>query len=142
MTDTSLARRLQDNFEAFADPTRDTVSALLADYADDVVFEDPFNVVRGKPAVEKAFRNMVRVARSIRIVTADRVESIDRVWFSWRFDFTPRRGPTFVIEGATLFRIRDGRVIHHRDYWDTLETLGLSMPWFKTFGRRLLRLAE
>lgn len=137
---TELAERLQKNFSSFEDSSTDVVARLLADYGDDAVFEDPFQKVRGKPKVEKAFRQMVRAARAMRIETSDMVASADRVWLAWRFDFTPRRGPTLVIEGATLFRIRDGKVVHHRDYWDTVETLGLSFPGLKTLTKRLFGL--
>lgn len=140
MSSTELKDRLEKNFATFADPSSDRLADLLADYADDAVFEDPFQVVRGKRGVEKAFRAMIRAARSIHVVTSDSVASGDRIWLAWRFDFTPRRGPTITVEGATLFRLRDGKVVLHRDYWDTVETLGLTFPTLKTLTKRALGL--
>lgn len=139
MPTANIAQRLQQSFESFSDPSRDGVAELLADYADDAVFEDPFQRIGGRVAIERAFRSMVRAARSMRIQTSDLVASTDTVWFAWRFELALRRGPTLVVEGATVFRLKGDRVVHHRDYWDTVESLGLSMPGLKALAHRMLR---
>ncbi len=138
MSEATVGERLMRAFTRFgvegADPTRE----LLAFFADDAVFEDPFQTIRGKARIEKAFTTMERAARAMRIEAFDLAENEGRVWFAWRFVFEPRRGPALVVLGATLFELRAGRVVRQRDYWDTLESLAASFPALPRLVRGLV----
>lgn len=115
-------------FRTFGSGGPGEVEALAALYADDAVFEDPFQRIVGRPAIEAAFRAFQGIAKSLRIDVLRSSVVGEDVFLTWRMRLVPRMGPAIVMEGATYARLEKGRLALHRDYWDTVETLGLSMP--------------
>ncbi|MFO0695134.1 MAG: nuclear transport factor 2 family protein [Polyangiales bacterium] len=124
-------------FGAFGSGAPDEVEALAALYADDAVFEDPWQRIVGRAAIERAFRIFLGVSKSLRIGVLRSSVVGEDVFLTWRMRLVPRVGPAIVMEGATYARLVDGRVTLHRDYWDTVETVGLSMPLLPRMFRAL-----
>lgn len=105
--------------------------ALATIYAPDASFKDPFNEVRGVPAISAIFRHMYEQvdAPSFRVTT--RVLQGDDAFLTWEFIFRMRRfsNAEQVIRGATHVRFdADGLVCLHRDYWDAAEELYEKLP--------------
>jgi hypothetical protein len=109
-------------------------------FTDDVHFEDPIVAGRGHAAFIAANRRLVQAARSLYVEVKDRAASGDTVYLTWIFHYTPVVGPALHVSGVTHARMRDGRVAHHRDYWDVLGALGSSIPGAAGIKRWLARL--
>ena len=139
--DASLAR-LVAFFETIAP---DTVDQLAAVYTDDVYFKDPFNEVRGLPAVTRIFAHMFTQVDGPRFVVTGSVLQGDQAFLTWDFLFRMKRFSDDVqcIRGATHLKFAaDGRASFHRDYWDAAEELYEKLPLLGSMMRGLKRLAR
>lgn len=114
-------------------------------YADDAFFKDPFNEVSGIAAIDRIFRHMFDQVGSPRFVVSERILQGNNAFLIWDFSFGPKRSPgtTWLVRGATHLRFsEDGRVAHHRDYWDAAEELYEKLPVLGTLMRWLKRAAR
>lgn len=107
--------------------------AHLGDYyAPDAQFKDPFNDVRGVPAIAQIFAHMFASLEQPRFVVTQRLVQGEQAFLAWEFHFRMRRWRAQVtqcIHGATLVHFdAEGRVARHRDYWDPAEELYEKLP--------------
>jgi steroid Delta-isomerase len=126
--------------------TPQSVERFAQFYTDDAYFKDPFNEVRGIPAIQKIFRHMYTALHEPRFVITGRVVEGDQVFLSWDFHFRMRSfrsDQTQTIRGATHLRLaQDGRIRSHRDYWDAAEELYEKLPVVGALMRWLKRRAN
>ena len=121
------------------------VSRLGEFYASDARFKDPFNDVRGVPAIERVFAHMFVALDSPRFVVRDIVAEGDQCFLTWDFLFRFRRfsRDEQVVHGGSHLRFdAQGRVVLHRDYWDAAEELYEKLPGIGAFMRFLKRRAN
>jgi len=113
-------------------------------YARDAYFKDPFNEVRGVAAIRRIFSHMFEQVEAPRFVVREVVAAGDSAFLTWDFRFRARRlgDAEQVIRGASHLRFAaDGRVCHHRDYWDAAEELYEKIPLLGGLMRLLKRRA-
>jgi ketosteroid isomerase-like protein len=124
-------------------PFDESVNEALAPYyAEDVVFTDPIQTVRGRTAFLAMNRRLVRRARSIRFDARSIAQRGDDIFITWTMTMTPRPiGPTLVIDGVTHVTLRDGLVWRHTDYWDLLGSMMDAVPFAGSVYRAVVRLA-
>jgi ketosteroid isomerase-like protein len=128
MTSDPRLLRVQQFYETL---TPDSLAAIGEIYADDAWFKDPFNEVRGVAAVRRVFEHMYTQVDTPRFVVRHAVAQGDEAFLVWEFHFRMKRSPQRdeTIRGAThILFTRDGRVAHHRDYWDAAEELYEKLP--------------
>jgi ketosteroid isomerase-like protein len=133
--------RLTQYFESL---TVESVSALASLYTEDAWFKDPFNEVRGLPALERVFRHMFRQVTDPRFVITRAAVAGDDAFLTWDFLFRLHGANSReqVIRGATHIQFADdGRVAYHRDYWDAAEELYEKLPVLGGLMRFLKRRA-
>jgi ketosteroid isomerase-like protein len=125
----------------FTGLTPATVAEVALCYTDDARFKDPFNDVRGGPAIARIFAHMFEQLDSPRFEILDRTVDGDRAWLTWNLEYRLRAGqPVRRIHGASHLRFdADGRVSYHRDYWDTAEELYESIPLLGAVLRMIRR---
>ncbi len=115
-------------------------------YTEDAYFKDPFNEVRGIPAIQRIFQHMYQTLDEPRFVVTARVVEGEQVFLSWDFHFRFRNfktGQLQTIRGATHLRLaQDGRIRSHRDYWDAAEELYEKLPMVGGLMRWLKRRAN
>ena len=118
------------------------VEALGRHYTEDAWFKDPFNEVRGLPAVQRIFRHMFEALEAPRFVVTSRISGAGECFLAWDFHFG-LRGRALTIRGASHLRFAaDGRVAWHRDYWDAAEELYEKLPVLGVLMRWLKRRAQ
>ncbi|MET0962451.1 MAG: nuclear transport factor 2 family protein [Noviherbaspirillum sp.] len=113
-------------------------------YADDAVFKDPFNDVRGVPAIRRVFSHMFEQVDLPRfIVTARMAGAGADAMLVWEFHFRARLGlreQAHLIRGASHLQFdAAGKVSMHRDYWDAAEELYGKLPLLGGLMRGLAR---
>lgn len=126
-TDASVAR-VREFFETLSPAT---IARLPELYTADAYFKDPFNEVRGVAAIQRIFEHMYVQVQAPRFVVTEAIGQGEVAFLSWEFRFhNPRMGPgEQTIRGATRLGFApDGRVDHHRDYWDAAEELYAKLP--------------
>lgn len=101
-------------------------------YAPDAFFQDPFNEVRGVPAIAAVFGRMFDAMHEPRFVVVNRIVQGDQAMLEWDFLFRIRAWKpreTWTIHGTSHLRLApDGRIAYHRDYWDTGAELYAKLP--------------
>ena len=123
--------------------TPDTVSRFGEFYTPDAWFKDPFNEVRGLPAIERIFRHMFEQVGEPRFVVTETVADANGAMLVWELSYRLRllgRGETQIMRGVSHLKFApDGKVAYHRDYWDTGEELYMKLPAIGTLMRGLRR---
>jgi hypothetical protein len=113
----------------YASLTLATVARAGEFYAVGAQFRDPFNHVRGVPAIEAIFRHMFVHTEQPRFIIGERLVQGEQVFVTWLFEFS-LRGKPYQISGASHLRFNQaGLVVMHRDYWDAAEELLQKLPF-------------
>ena len=136
---------LQKLIDFFETINAGNISQLAQVYTEDVFFKDPFNEVRGLPAVVQIFSHMFDQVDSPCFVVTSHVLQGDQAFLTWDFLFRMKRFSTAeqCIRGATHLRFgSDGKANFHRDYWDAAEELYEKLPLLGSLMRGLKRLAR
>lgn len=133
--------RLVRRFEALAPADLARLDEL---YTADARFKDPFNEVRGVPAMAAIFGHMFATLDEPRFVIRDVVLQGDQCFLAWEFLFRMRRfnrAEQCIRGGSHLRLAADGRIADHRDYWDAAEELYEKLPVLGGLMRWLRRRA-
>ena len=127
----------------YHDLSIESVARFPEFYAADAYFKDPFNEVRGLPAIQRIFTHMFRQVGEPRFVVTGRVVDEGGAMLIWEFYFRVRlwgKGEAQVMRGVSHLRFdAGGKVNYHRDYWDTGEELYMKLPALGTLMRGLRR---
>lgn len=109
-------------------------------YGEQAFFKDPFNEVRGVAAIERIFSHMFRQLAEPRFVVVERVVDPQGAVLVWEFHYRTGRGRAEVMRGVSHLRFDPGgKVVYHRDYWDTAEELYMKLPVLGALMRGLRR---
>lgn len=133
-----------DRYVAVLNATNaDTIDDLVACFAADARFRDPFSDVRGKAKIRRVFEKTYEDLDDVAFSVTDRASGADGHYLRWTFRCLPKgflrkQGP-LVIEGLTEVRFDDaGFVLAHLDYWDPAPGLYARIPLLG-FALRQLR---
>lgn len=121
------------------------LSRLGEVYAADAQFKDPFNEVRGVPAIRAIFEHMYVALEQPRFVVHDVVVQGDQCLLTWDFLFHMRRfnRDLQTVRGASHLKFdAQGKIAVHRDYWDVAEELYEKLPAIGGLMRWLKRQAN
>lgn len=138
---TPLAIRLEALVRAFENLTPANLAELGEHYADDALFRDPFNEVRGRAAIVHIFTHMFTQVEMPRFQVLERIVDDDagKAVLVWDFLFR-RNGSEQRIHGSSLLRFdRAGRIAEHCDYWDAAGELYAKLPLIGPLMRWLRR---
>ncbi|SDO73762.1 SnoaL-like domain-containing protein [Rhodoferax sp. OV413] len=101
-------------------------------YAPDARFKDPFNDVRGLPAIQGIYQHMFTALHDPRFVVHERIVSGPQCFLTWDFEFRFKNyhpGVTQTVHGGSHLQLdAQGRITLHRDYWDAAEELYEKLP--------------
>lgn len=148
MSEASVSMRTRvEALERFFEQLKPADVARLKDfYAPEASFKDPFNEVRGVPAIEGIFRHMFEALDQPHFIVTGRVMQGSECFLVWDFRFRFKRFDTTTwqtVRGTSHLRWdTQGRVDFHRDYWDAAEELYEKLPGVGALMRWLKRQAN
>lgn len=127
--------------EAFAAPMPQGIDALLALAAEDVRFADPFNDVRGKPALREILEDMVARCEDPAFAILDVGAGDKAGYIRWEFRFRPKgRRDMWTFSGMSEILADDaGLVTAHIDHWDSGSQLYAKLPLIGWPVRRIAK---
>jgi ketosteroid isomerase-like protein len=137
--------RVQRVIEVFEGLSPADLPRLGALYAPDARFKDPFNEVTGVGAISVIFEHMFETLDAPRFVIREAIAQGDQCFLTWDFRFRMKRfdrAEQCIHGGSHLRFAADGRIEHHRDYWDAAEELYEKLPAVGTLMRWLKRRAR
>jgi len=123
-----LQDRIRDAVERFETDPEAGIDALGELYDDHVMFRDPIQTLHGRDAVLEMNRRLVARTRGLRFEVEEAIGSPSAVHMAWTLEMTPAVGPTLRIDGMTRFRIENGKIVEHFDYWDLLGAVMDTVP--------------
>ena len=98
----------------FESITPESVSRFPEFYAENAWFKDPFNEVRGLPAIQRIFSHMFTQVDEPRFVVTEQVVDAGGAMLVWEFCFRVRlwgKGATQVMRGVSHLKFdADGKV--------------------------------
>jgi hypothetical protein len=115
------------------------IPRLLELYHENVVFQDPIQIVHGREAFARVNERMYARAKKITFLLSHAALAGDDLFLTWEMVFEPKLGPTLRIPGATHLRLSQGLVISHRDYWDLFSSLVETLPVVRAAYRAIVR---
>ncbi len=114
-----------------------SLAQLPSMYADGAEFRDPFNTVRGLPAITAVYRHMFEALEGPRFTVLGDFAGAGGHVLLWDFEYR-LRGVPHVIRGTSHLQLAaDGRIAVHHDYWNAAElyeqvpVLGAFMRWLR-----------
>jgi ketosteroid isomerase-like protein len=139
----AAVQRVVDFYEDLTPQALDRLGQL---YTEDASFKDPFNEVHGIAAIRDVFEHMYASLHGPRFVVTQRIVDGHQCFLVWEFRFRFQRFDTqteqVVRGGSHLVLAPDGRIAHHRDYWDAAEELYEKLPLLGGLMRWLKRRAN
>ena len=115
MTRTSTPADLAALFDAF---NRHDIDAVMGFFAEDCVFDavggtEAYGTrYEGTAAIARAFEGVWQAMSDAHWAHRDHLVQGDRAVSEWTFTGTAADGSRIEAEGADLFRLRDGRIVH------------------------------
>ncbi|MFM8609014.1 MAG: nuclear transport factor 2 family protein [Burkholderiaceae bacterium] len=142
MTQTDAEAHVQRIAQWFSQLQAADVDRMGEFYTADAYFKDPFNEVRGVPAIQRIFGHMFVALHGPHFVVTERIVQGAQCFLTWEFRFRMKRFDTTTLQvirgGSHIVLADDGRIASHRDYWDAAEELyeklpvvGALMRWLK-----------
>jgi hypothetical protein len=136
-----LIENLADALVSMVPGRPNALAHLRTLYADDIVFQDPIQTVRGIAAFmemnEKLMSKLRSLEWTINAVSGDDTTGI----IEWTMHAKSKLGPSLAVDGLTRAQFRAGLVVDHRDYWDLSEMIASAVPggtFVRSAVRRLL----
>lgn len=114
----------------FQNLSPETVTQAGAYYAAGAVFRDPFNDVRGVPAIRRIYAHLFEQVRHPRFRVTQRYIEEGSAVLLWEFSFIGDAGDqATVIRGASHLQFdHEGLVTLHQDYWDPTPDIYQRVP--------------
>jgi ketosteroid isomerase-like protein len=109
------------------------IEQLASVYSNDVVFIDPIAAHEGIKAVEDYFSRLLHNAKYCTFTIHEIQETnTDNHVVTWQMVFTSSRmnkGKPIAVDGITVLKIADDRVVYHRDYYDLGQMVYENVPF-------------
>lgn len=121
-----------------------TLDDLVACFAEDARFRDPFSDVRGKAKIRRVFEKTYEDVDDVAFRVTDQASGRAAHYLRWTFACLPkgllRQQGRLVIEGLSEIHLDGaGLVMAHLDYWDPAPGLYQRVPILGFALRRLRR---
>lgn len=134
-----ITNKLMAMLEFFDQPEK--AQTLVEEfYAETAVFQDPFQRVEGRKAINGMFRSFAWLFKDVDTEVLDVIEDSARCVIHWEMTFVYRRWPAVAtIKGVTWLELDEhGQCEKHTDYWDLWQFFKGSLPFlYKLRQRRL-----
>ncbi len=125
---------LSDTFlSAFNRATSDGLDELLALYANNCVFIDPFHHLEGVHALRDYFTQMYANVTSCQFEKIRLIEQSNQFCLVWAMHLAhPKlaKGERYNVSGNSVVEYIDQKIIFHQDYYDAGEMLYEKLPLF------------
>lgn len=122
-----------DQFSMFyTDLASMKIDELSNIYSQDIVFIDPVEKHKGIASVENYFTRLLSSAKFCTFTIHSKLETEDSGYLvTWTMKFTSKsmkRGKPISVDGITLLKIQDSKIVYHRDYYDLGQMVYENIP--------------
>ncbi|MEW5825559.1 MAG: nuclear transport factor 2 family protein [Candidatus Bipolaricaulota bacterium] len=109
-------------------------------YAEDVVFRDSVQELRGLDAFQAMCQRLTGRCRQLEMHLPHVVKRPDLIFIEWEMTMRFKRFPSSVLYGTTRLELNEqGKIRSQRDYYDLWGDIFDNIPWFAGPYRRFMR---
>ena len=95
----------------------------------DIIFIDPFNNIKGLDNFKNIFYHMFDTVEEPKFEIVYYAQNKDHIFLKWKMTFYAFKASQ-TIEGMSDITLnKEGKVISHLDYWDTLNGIFIKLPF-------------
>ncbi|PSW20180.1 nuclear transport factor 2 family protein [Photobacterium sanctipauli] len=126
--------------QAYSELNKHNLSILEDLYDNDVVFEDPAHRMEGWDSLHQYFTRLFSAVTECDFDIHESVSQGDVAYLQWTMSFSHPRidgGKQRKVRGCSRLEFANGRVIHHRDYFDMGEMIYEGVPILGALVRHL-----
>ena len=106
----------------------------------DIIFIDPFNNIKGLDNFKNIFYHMFDTVEEPKFDIVDYAQNKDHIFLKWKMTFYAFKASQ-TIEGMSDITLnKEGKVISHLDYWDSLNGIFIKLPFLGFFYKLSLRM--
>ena len=106
----------------------------------DIIFIDPFNNIKGLDNFKNIFYHMFDTVKEPKFDIVDYAQNKDHIFLKWKMTFYAFKALQ-TIEGMSDITLnKEGKVISHLDYWDSLNGIFIKLPFLGFFYKLSLRM--
>ena len=106
----------------------------------DIIFIDPFNNIKGLDNFKNIFYHMFDTVKEPKFDIVDYAQNKDHIFLKWKMTFYAFKASQ-TIEGMSDITLnKEGKVISHLDYWDSLNGIFIKLPFFGFLYKISLRM--
>ena len=106
----------------------------------DIIFIDPFNNIKGLDNFKNIFYHMFDTVEEPKFDIVDYAQNKDHIFLKWKMTFYAFKASQ-TIEGMSDITLnKEGKVISHLDYWDSLNGIFIKLPFLGFFYKISLRM--
>ena len=106
----------------------------------DIIFIDPFNNIKGLDNFKNVFYHMFDTVDEPKFYIVDYAQNKDHIFLKWKMTFYAFKASQ-TIEGMSDITLnKEGKVISHLDYWDTLNGIFIKLPFLGFLYKISLRM--
>jgi len=131
---------IKNYLKLFANLNKDNINDFDGLVANDIIFSDPFNNVKGLNNFKKIFYHMFDNVKQPRFVIIDYTQKKDHVYLKWKMSFYAFKALQMIEGMSDITLNKEGRVLSHIDYWDSLNGLYVKLPFIGLLYKISLRM--
>jgi len=114
-------------------------SHIFPYYAEDVVFKDSIQEIRGLEEFKAMCERLTGRCRRLEMHLPSVVKGRDCIFIEWEMTMMFKRFPSSTLYGTTKLELgEDGRILRQRDYYDLWGDIFDNIPWFAGPYRRFM----
>jgi limonene-1,2-epoxide hydrolase len=112
---------------------------MLPYYDDEIHFRDSVQEIRGIRDFAAMTRRLAQRSKGLEFLVHDAVMDGDLAFVEWEMVISYKRYPKTSIYGASRLRLKDGKVIEQRDYYDLWGDILRNVRFLAKGYRRFMR---
>ncbi len=117
--------------QVYSKLSKENLHSLSQIYHQEVIFEDSAHKINGWKDLKRYFENLYQNVNSCHFDIHSEHQSEDSGFLVWTMHLSHPKlkgGSSVAVKGVSHVKFSDGKVIHHRDYFDMGEMLYENLP--------------
>lgn len=112
---------------------------MLPYYHKDIVFQDSIQRLEGMEAFSAMTARLAKRSRKLEYVVHSGLMEGDLIFMEWEMIIAYQRFPSSSVYGASRLRLKDGKIVYQRDYYDLWGDIYDNIPLVRRLYRWFMR---
>lgn len=112
---------------------------MLPYYAEDMRFRDSVQTIRGIRRFAAMTRRLARRSKNLRFIIHEASMSGDLAFVEWEMVISYTCFPSSSVYGASRLRLKDGKIVDQRDYYDLWGDIFDNVPFLSKVYRLFMK---